>query len=183
MTFRLQTFLPMTATFAFAPSIALAHTGHGDTSGFVHGLAHPVFGVDHVLVMVMIGIFAVQLAGRSVWAVPVAFLSAMALGGLLGLLGVATPIAEAGIIVSIVGLAAIIMFRVKMPVAAAVAMSGFFAIFHGHAHGTELPGDGSAVGYAAGFLVSTALLHVAGLGFGLALQRGRQGEWSSLRLW
>jgi urease accessory protein len=99
MTLRLRTCLPMTATFAFAPSIALAHTGHGATSGFVHGLTHPVFGVDHVLAMVMIGIFAVQLAGRSVWAVPVGFLSAMALGGLLGLRGVAMPIAEAGIIV------------------------------------------------------------------------------------
>lgn len=174
MTFRLQ-LLPIHAAFVLVPSLAAAHTGHGEASGFLHGLSHPIFGVDHVLVMVMIGIFACQLGGRAIWTVPGAFLAAMAVGGLLGVSGIALPIAETGILVSVVSLAVIIVFRVKMPVTTAVAVSSFFAIFHGYAHGAEIPQDASSLAYAGGFLAATALLHVAGLGFGFVWRQNRLG--------
>lgn len=156
---------------ASVPAIAHAHTGVGATGGFVHGFAHPVGGLDHVLAMVAVGIFAAMLGGRALWLVPAAFVVVMAFGGALGIYGVQVPFVEAGIAGSVIVLGLAVALRWKPPVAAAMALVGLFAVFHGHAHGAEMPLDASGASYAAGFLLATALLHLAGiaLGFGIGL--------------
>jgi urease accessory protein len=157
------------AAFALAPSLATAHTGVGHVEGFVHGFAHPLGGLDHVLAMVMVGLFAAQLGGRARWLVPASFVSVMILGGALGLAGVAVPFVELGIGLSIVVLGGVVAFNLRARVAAAMALVGFFAVFHGYAHGAEMPESASGLAYGAGFVLATAMLHAAGLAFGLAL--------------
>lgn len=147
--------------------VALAHPGPGEATGFVHGFMHPVGGLDHVLAMVAVGLLAAHLGGRSLWLVPAAFMTAMAAGGALGMAGVAVPYAEAGIMLSIVVLGLAAVLRIGMPVSVAMALAGFFAIFHGYAHGAEMPAGASGITYAAGFLAATALLHAAGIAIGL----------------
>jgi urease accessory protein len=151
------------------PSVAFAHTGVGDTSGFAHGFLHPISGIDHILAMVMVGVFAFQLGGRAVWAVPATFVALMAVGGALAIAGVDVPLVEVGIALSVLVLGAVVAFNVKTPVAVAMMLVGIFAIFHGHAHGAEMPEDAGGAAYAAGFMVATALLHVAGLGLGYVI--------------
>ncbi|WHO77113.1 HupE/UreJ family protein [Rhizobium sp. BT03] len=159
---------------AALPAVAYAHTGVGQTSGFVHGFSHPVSGLDHVLAMVMVGVFAFQLGGRATWLVPATFVLVMALGGALGVSGVNLPFVETGIALSVVVLGAIVALNVKAPTALAMGVVGLFAIFHGHAHGVEMPEDAGGAAYAAGFMIATALLHAAGLGLGYVI--GRAGE-------
>ena len=162
------------ATLAIAPSVALAHTGVGHASGFLHGVEHPITGLDHILAMVTVGIFAYQLGGRALWLVPSTFVGVMALGGVLGMTGVDVPFVELGIAVSVVVLGVVVALGVKAPHAAAMAMVGFFAIFHGHAHGAEIPGDAGSVGYGLGFVIVTTLLHLSGIGIGFAV--GKTGD-------
>ena len=162
------------------PTAALAHTGVGDTSGFAHGFWHPIGGLDHVLAMVAVGAFAARLGGRALWIVPTAFVAMMAVGGLAGMEGIQLPFVETGIALSVVVLGLVVAFRWKLPVAAASALVGLFAIFHGHAHGSEMPIDASGLAYAVGFMLATASLHVAGIGLGLAV--GRIGARSRLAL-
>jgi urease accessory protein len=150
-----------------APTLALAHPGHADAFGFAAGVGHPIGGLDHVLAMVMVGVFAAQLGGRALWAVPATFVAVMALGGGLGMAGVDLPFVETGIALSIVVLGAAVALGVKAPIAAAMALVGVFASFHGYAHGAEAPETASGAAYAAGFLLATAALHAAGVGFGL----------------
>lgn len=152
-----------------APSVALAHTGVGDTGGFVHGFAHPIGGLDHVLAMILVGIFAWQLGGRALWLVPAAFVGVMALGGILGVAGIGVPFVEVGIALSVVVLGAVVALGVRAPVAAAMAVVGLFAVFHGHAHGAEMPETAAGVAYGLGFMLGTALLHLLGIGLGYAL--------------
>ena len=159
------------ALIALLPTAALAHTGHGDVSGLSHGLLHPLGGLDHVLAMVVVGLFAAHLGGRALWLVPAAFVSMMAVGGALGLAGIAVPFVETGIGLSVVVLGAAVAFGLSLPVSAAMVLVGFFAIFHGHAHGAEMPETSSGLAYGAGFILSTALLHGAGIGIGLMLGR------------
>jgi urease accessory protein len=156
------------------PVAAFAHTGVGDTSGFTHGFSHPVGGIDHILAMVAVGVFAYQLGGRALWLVPGTFVTIMAFGGALGTAGVDIPSVEIGIALSVVVLGAIVAFGVKAPVAAAMTIVGVFAIFHGHAHGAEMPADVAGAAYAAGFMLGTATLHAAGLTLGFLI--GRIGE-------
>jgi urease accessory protein len=153
------------------PSLAWAHVGVGSTSGFAHGFVHPITGVDHVLAMVAVGMFAANLGGRALWAVPLTFVTVMAIGGALGIAGIAVPFVEAGIAVSVIVLGTAVALRWKWPVAAAMALVGLFAIFHGHAHGAEMPVDASGFEYAAGFMIATALLHLVGIGIGLGLTK------------
>ncbi len=150
-----------------AAPAAFAHTGVGDTSGFLHGFAHPIGGLDHVLAMVTVGIFAWQLGGRALWLVPTAFVAVMAVGGALGVAGIEVPFVETGIALSVVVLGAAVALGVRVPVAAAMAVAGVFAIFHGHAHGAEMPDAAGGAAYAGGFLLATALLHLAGIGAGM----------------
>lgn len=163
--------LVLFATLACIPGVAWAHVGVGSPSGFAHGFVHPITGADHVLAMVAVGMFAANLGGRALWAVPLTFVTVMAIGGALGIAGVAVPFVEAGIAVSVVVLGAAVALRWKWPVAAAMALVGLFAIFHGHAHGTEMPVDASGFEYAAGFMIATAVLHVAGIAIGLGLAK------------
>ncbi len=156
---------------ALVPSVAFAHTGHGDTVGFTAGFGHPIGGLDHVLAMVMVGVFAFQLGGRAMWLVPATFVLVMAAGGALGMAGVEVPFVETGIAVSIIVLGAVVAFGLSAPVAAAMALVGLFAIFHGHAHGAEAPETAAGAAYAAGFMLATALLHAAGVGFGVLIGR------------
>lgn len=156
------------------PAVAFAHTGVGDTSGFVHGFGHPISGLDHILAMVMVGVFAWQLGGRALWLVPMTFVVIMTVGSALGIAGIEVCFVEIGIALSVVVLGAIVAFNVKAPVAAPMGLVGPFAIFHGHAHGAEIPEDGGGAAYAAGFMIATALLHLAGIIAGFLI--GRAGE-------
>jgi urease accessory protein len=143
---------------------ALAHTGVGAVHGFGAGLLHPLFGVDHVLAMVAVGLWAGLTGGRARLAYPLAFVGMMVLSGLWGMSGAALPGVEIGIAVSVVVLGLAIALRATPPLAAGAAACAIFAIFHGHAHGAELPQGSSGLGYALGFVLATAALHGAGLG-------------------
>lgn len=157
---------------------ALAHTGHGGTSGFLHGFSHPLGGLDHVLAMVAIGLYAAMIGGRALWLVPGTFVTVMALGGALGMAGYALPYTEFGIALSVIVLGLAVALRIGVPTLAAMALAGLFAIFHGHAHGAEMPQDLSGYEYAAGFLLATALLHAVGVALGFAAGRlAEQGGW------
>ena len=158
---------------------ALAHPGHGDATGFTHGFMHPLGGLDHVLAMVAVGLFAAHLGGRALWLVPAAFVVVMAAGGALGIAGIAVPFVETGIALSVVVLGLAVALRVSVPVLAAMALVGFFAVFHGDAHGAEMPVDASGAGYAAGFLAATALLH--GIGIAIGLTVGKLGDLAGRR--
>jgi urease accessory protein len=159
---------------ALLPTAALAHTGLGDGHGFVHGFAHPLGGLDHILAMTTVGLFAWQLGGRALWLVPATFVLMMAAGGALGMAGVPMPFVELGIAMSVIVLGAIVALGGKEPLAIAMGIAGLFALFHGHAHGTEMPLDASGLGYAAGFMLATALLHAGGIALGFLI--GRIGE-------
>ena len=145
---------------------ALSHTGEGITGGLMSGFMHPIAGLDHVTAMVAVGILGAFLGRPAIWVLPVVFPLVMALGGVLGLVGVPIPFIEIGIAASSVVLGLMILFAVKPPLWAAAVIVAAFAIFHGHAHGTELPKAASALAYSVGFVVSTGLLHLAGIGIG-----------------
>ena len=157
--------------FVFAPAAALAHPGHDGAGGLVHGLVHPVTGIDHVLAMIAVGVLAAQYAGRALWLVAMSFLVAMAAAGAIGMAGIPVQIVEAGIGLSIVVLGLMIAFQFKPPTLVAMVVVGYFALFHGYAHGSEMPNGLAGLSFAAGFLVATALLLSAGVGLGLLLQR------------
>jgi urease accessory protein len=124
--------------------------------------------------MLLVGVFAWQLGGRALWLVPTTFVSIMAVGGALGGAGIGVPFVEMGIAFSVAVLGAIVASDVKAPAATAMAVVGLFAIFHGHAHGAEIPEDAGGIAYAAGFMIATALLHLAGISAGFLM--GRLGE-------
>ncbi len=155
------------------PHAALAHPGAHHAFGFAAGFGHPVAGLDHVLAMVLVGMLAVQLGGRALWALPATFVALMAAGGMAGMAGLALPHVEIGIALSIVTFGAALAFAVRAPLAAAALAVGGFALFHGFAHGAELPAGTDATGYVLGFLLATALLHGAGIALGLGV-----GRWS-----
>ena len=155
------------AAFALTPALAQAHHIPTQTSGFMSGLNHPLLGLDHVLAMVAGGLWAAQLGGKAIWRVPAAFVCLMAAGGALGMSGVRLPMVETGIAASILILGVFIAAAVRLPVIASMAVVGLFALFHGHAHGAEIPNAASGITYAAGFILATALLHAVGIGAGL----------------
>ena len=159
------------AALALLPQAALAHPGHGAAIGAEAGFLHPLMGADHVLAMVAVGLLAALRGGRALWALPLSFLVLMCAGAGLGMAGVALPYAETGIALSIVvfGVAAIVGLRA--PVALLASLVGVFAVFHGYAHGAEMPETASGLSFGFGFLAATALLHAAGLGLGIAAAR------------
>jgi urease accessory protein len=159
------------AAIVLIPTAAFAHSGIGHTHGFIAGFTHPLGGLDHLLAMVTVGIFAWQLGGRALWLVPASFVLAMAAGGTLGSNGFGLPLVEVAIAASVVVLGAVVAMRVQTPVALAIALVGAFAVFHGHAHGSEMPLDASGLTYAAGFLLATALLHALGVAVGFVMGR------------
>jgi urease accessory protein len=168
------------ASLVLVPAIASAHPGHEGAPGFVHGFLHPLGGLDHILAMVAVGLFAARLGGRALWLVPASFVVTMAVAGVAGMTGFALPYVEAGIALSILVLGAAIALEMTMPVAAAMGLVAFFAVFHGHAHGAEMPETMSGLAYGGGFVVATAALHAAGIGLGLFI--GHSGETVSRRI-
>jgi urease accessory protein len=153
------------------PSLAHAHVGVGETSGFFHGMGHPLNGLDHICAMIAVGLWAAQMGGRSIWAVPLTFVGIMAFGAFSGMLGVSSPFVEVGIVVSVLALGGLVAASVRLPLAATVLIVGLFAAFHGQAHGTEVPDTASGLVYSAGFIAATALLHALGIGLGISIQR------------
>lgn len=166
------------ATVVFSLALcgsALAHPGHGPDAvaaqaALAAGFAHPFSGLDHLLAMVAVGLWAAQQGGRALWAWPAAFVALMLAGGALGLAGFGLPAIEPVIGASIVVLGAFVALGARLPVVAGAALVGAFAVFHGNAHGLESPGYGAAA-YATGFMLATACLHAAGLLAGLAAAR------------
>ena len=153
------------------PTLAFAHTGVGQITGFMHGFGHPVGGADHILAMVAVGLWAAQIGGRALWVVPCTFVSIMVLGGILGFSGVLVPFVEEGILVSILILGILIAGAFKLPLVYSSLLVGIFAIFHGHAHGAEMPESIGAASYAVGFALATAMLHLAGIGLGMLMKK------------
>lgn len=149
------------------PLVAWAHVESGQAGGFVSGLSHPVSGLDHVLAMIAVGLWGAQLGSPAMWLLPVAFPMMMAFGGMLGLIGIPVPGIEVGIAVSGIVLGALILGETKMPIIGALLVVGFFAIFHGHAHGTELEAGQNAMLYSLGFVICTGTLHAIGIAMGL----------------
>lgn len=155
----------------FLPISAFAHTGVGQTSGFIAGFSHPVGGADHLLAMIAVGLWAAQMGVRAVLAMPGAFVSMMIVGGVLGMSGVHVPYIEEGILISVLVLGVLIAGAFRLPLAISGILVGIFAVFHGHAHGAEMPIAIGAVSYSAGFALATALLHAVGILAGMGLQK------------
>ncbi len=151
-----------------APASALAHQEAGQAVGFLAGLHHPVSGLDHVVAMVAVGLWGAVLGAPAVWVLPVAFPVMMALGGLMGLLGFPLPGVEIGIAASAIVLGAVVLMETRPPLWLAAVLVGLFAIFHGHAHGSELPEGASGLLYSLGFVTATGLLHAVGILIGVA---------------
>ena len=155
---------------------ALGHGLQGEANGLLTGLLHPLSGADHVLAMIAVGLWGAQLGAPAIWVLPVAFPLVMAMGGMLGFLGVPIPGVEYGIAASAIVLGAAVAFEVRPVLVVAALLVGCFAIFHGHAHGTELPPGQSALLYSMGFVIATGCLHALGIGIGTVHRRswGRQ---------
>jgi urease accessory protein len=166
--------LTAASLMVLAPS-AIAHVQSGQATGFLTGLLHPISGLDHVLAMVAVGLWGAQLGAPAIWLLPITFPIVMAFGGLLGLLGIPLPGVEVGIAASAILLGAAVMTERRLPLYAAGALVGLFAIFHGHAHGTELPPGQSGLLYSMGFVVATGCLHAIGIGIG-AIHRWPAGR-------
>ena len=159
----------------FVPSIASAHTGVGDTKGFWHGLGHPLGGLDHILAMVAVGLLAVQIGGRALWVVPSAFVAVMAASSVLGHFAVPLPFVEQGILASDFILGLLLLFAPRLPLIFSASIVGILAIFHGYAHGAEMPATVTGLTYGIGFILATIGLHLSGIGIGLGLDRLQPG--------
>jgi urease accessory protein len=154
---------------AFA-GIASAHEATGLAGGFSSGFMHPILGWDHVIAMVAVGLWGAFLGNPAIWILPVVFPLVMAFGGALGVMGVPVPAVETGIAVSAIVLGVMVAAAARPNVWIAAAIVGLFAIFHGHAHGTELPGAVNPIAYSLGFVIATGLLHLCGIAFGALAQ-------------
>ena len=153
------------------PTGALAHAEGGTAgTGFLTGFLHPLGGPDHVLAMLAVGMWGAQLGYPAIWVLPVAFPQVMALGGVAGILGVPLSGIELGVTVSVIVLGSMIALDRRPPLWAAFLVVSFFAVFHGYAHGAELPGKTGAVAYSAGFVTATGLIHLTGIGIGLVVK-------------
>lgn len=139
------------------------HTGFGSVSGFESGFLHPISGIDHLLAMVSVGILSAQLGGKSIWLIPLSFVSIMIIGATFGFFGMAIPFVEYGIIASVVVLGLAIAFGHKTPLSLAITLVAISSIFHGNAHGLEMPNNISGIEYGVGFTIATAFLHMTGI--------------------
>ena len=159
--------LALLAAFALAAPLAQAHEGAGLAGGFMSGFAHPLLGWDHVVAMLAVGLWGAFLGAPALWLLPVVFPLVMAAGGALGVLGVPLPAVEVGIAVSAIALGGVVAGALRPPLWVAALLVALFAVFHGHAHGTELPQAASPLAYSLGFVVATGLLHLTGIALGL----------------
>jgi urease accessory protein len=165
------------AAFAFAIVVLLvsapawAHEGEGiSVGGFGAGFLHPLTGPDHIVAMVAVGLWGAFLGAPAIWVLPVVFPLVMAMGGVLGVIGVPLPGVEVGIAASAIVLGLVVAFAARPPLWIAAVIVGVFAIFHGHAHGTELPEAANPISYSLGFVIATGLLHLVGISFGLLVR-------------
>jgi urease accessory protein len=149
------------------PSSVLAHVESGQATGFATGLQHPWSGLDHVLAMIAVGLWGAQLGSPAIWVLPVIFPMVMSMGAMMGLLGIPLPGIEIGIAVSAIILGIMVVGEIRPKLIIAAVLVGFFAIFHGHAHGTELPEGQSGLLYSMGFVIATGCLHGVGISLGL----------------
>lgn len=163
----LQKNLAIATALLLSPALAFAHPGH-DHAGLMSGIAHPILGLDHLLAMVAVGLWAAQQSGKARWALPLTFVATLLMGGLFGFTGLQLPLMETGIAGSVLALGLLIALAVRPPLAVAAGLTALFALSHGVAHGLELPALASPWGYAAGFVVATAALH--GIGYAVARQ-------------
>ena len=168
------------AGLVLVTSPAYAHLDPGSHGSFAAGFSHPVFGLDHVLAMIAVGLWAALLGGKAIWGLPTAFVGSMVAGFALALTGLHLPFVEPVILISVVALGALVAVAARFPVLPSAAIVGLFGLFHGHAHGGEI-GSAGELGYAAGFMLATALLHAAGvlIGYGAKVGLGpetRRGE-------
>ena len=170
----------MTALLIIWARGAEAHLVAGEATGFFSGVLHPISGADHILAMVSVGVWGAQLGQPAIWILPVTFPIMMAFGGLLGFLGIPLPSTEIGIALSMVVLGGAVMLEARPPLPVVIAIVAFFAIFHGYAHGTELPQGESALLYSLGFVMATGFLHLVGITIGV-IHRWEWGK-GALRL-
>jgi urease accessory protein len=165
---KLQLFFPLLAALVLlTPAYAFAHVERGQATGLITGLQHPWSGLDHVLAMIAVGLWGAQLGNPALWILPVTFPIVMSMGAMLGLLGIPLPGIEIGIALSSILLGAMVVGEVRPKLFVAALLVGFFAIFHGHAHGTELPAGQSGMLYSMGFVIATGCLHGLGIAIGL----------------
>lgn len=169
--------------FFCSSHFAFAHINPADHNSFSSGFFHPLTGADHILVMVAVGLWAAQLGGRALWAVPLAFVVAMGAGFMLALDGISLPFVEPAILASVVAIGLLTAIALRLPTGIAMAVVAVFAAFHGHAHGNEFS-DMGTVGYGFGFAVATVLLHMLGIviGLGGSLLSGREGRYRVTRI-
>ena len=167
---RFQTWGAVLLVIASVVTPAAAHEGAGVVGGFASGFTHPLFGWDHLVAMVAVGLWGAFLGAPAIWLLPVVFPMVMAFGGSLGVLGVPLPAVETGIAASAAVLGTMVALAVRPPLWVAALIVGAFAIFHGHAHGTELPQAANALAYSLGFVIATGLLHLSGIGLGLLVR-------------
>lgn len=156
-------------TVLLIPNMAHAHAGHA--AGWEAGLLHPFTGLDHLSALIAVGIWAKQMGGRAVWCVPLAFICVMALGGLLGIAAIPLHFIEGGVLASVLVLGALIASQARYSLPVSMSLVSLFALFHGYAHGVEMPHNASGFGYALGFMLSTAALHLTGITIASALAR------------
>ncbi|WP_369857230.1 HupE/UreJ family protein [Candidatus Thalassolituus haligoni] len=147
---------------AVVPAVAMAHTGH-ETSGLMAGIAHPFTGLDHLLAMVAVGLWAAQMGGKATWQLPLAFIVTMAFGAGLSMLGVTVPFVEGGILASVIAAGLLVAFAARFNILLCTALTAGMAMFHGVAHGAEMPVAASGLSYMGGFLLATLMLHLAGI--------------------
>ncbi|MDO8311406.1 MAG: HupE/UreJ family protein [Sideroxyarcus sp.] len=159
------------------PILAQAHIGVGVPHGFLSGLGHPFSGFDHLAAMIAVGLWAAQQGGRAIWMVPLSFVSVMAVSGLLSMFAAPIPFIEGGITLSLLVLGLLIAAAIRLPVLASTAIVGVFAVFHGYAHGSEMPQHTDSLTYAAGFILATALLHLSGIGMAVFARKHSHAPW------
>lgn len=167
-------------TLGLLPLDVFAHTGVGQTTGFLAGFGHPMGGADHLLTMFAVGLWAAQTGGRAVWAIPAVFVGLMVCGGILGVSGIFLPFVELSILTSVLILGLMTAGACKLPFVFGALIIGCFAIFHGYAHGAEMPSTVGAVLYSVGFILTTALLHVGGIICGLTMKALRKEKLTRL---
>jgi len=163
--------LPIVTLLALTATPAFAHVGVGSTASFAAGVAHPLSGLDHITVMVAVGLWAALKGGRALWVWPAAFVGAMLVGGALGMMHVPAPFVAPGILASVVALGLLVALAVDLPIWTGAMIVAVFALLHGHAHGSEVAETVSGAEYMAGFALAAATLHAIGISFGQMMQR------------
>jgi len=167
--------LPVTALLALTSAPAFAHVGISSAASFAAGAAHPLTGIDHIVVMVAVGLWAALKGGRALWLWPATFVGVMLIGGVLGMAHVPLPYVEPAILASVVALGLLVALAIDLPVWDGALLIGAFAVFHGHAHGSEVAATVSGAEYMAGFAMATASLHALGISFALLMSRVHAG--------